>query len=659
MANLQTTHLKPSLVALLLLILPFGLGALWPETWWATHYTHFLPIGGQGLVYVAVLLLASSPWWLKSKAKPATTPSLKAQADHALIIGITVLAGLLMHAFPIVNDLYGNAVNFLGKLHTPVTELPADFSERLFSFELKPGNGRHGIQLFVQWLAYVGETDYYTAFRWLGVGSGMCFVFVWLQGVRYFIRTTLWRWIISTIGITAPFIQIYFGHIETYGPVFVVLLSWLFLLLYHLKTGKAGALWLLLPLTLLAMRLHTLLYLLWPILGLAMLRHYGGKSAVMLKLMTLKGMLLGVYLPICLAGLYLYFGVFGDHVDQRFIDDSIEDIDRLFLPLYSPDAPLDRYNLLSLNHLTDYLQVILTWAPAGLFLLLSMRFGHRKAINWNHAMIVFPFLALLLFATVLFMINPLFSLPMDWDLMALSAPAFLVLLVGAASQAQDFSLPRKVWSPILALCILGLPGIYVNATVEPHSYRLEMVGRHVYKTYYQHSESILLFSMQMIPNDADRYEQRQETLLTDLAPHAQKDHDPVYSTLALDAALFQRDARQNLAAARKHMELALAFDIENYDYALQLLEICFRQGDFAAAFEHARLLEAVSYPNRQQSLRIVIHCALEAEEYDSALHYSRDYVNTYGDDQMIQTVRDRLEAGNDVASLKFLFNRGR
>ena len=60
--------------------------------------------------------------------------------------------------------------------------------------------------------------------------------------------------------------------------------------------------------------------------------------------------------------------MFKDYNDPRTLTD-FKDIDRLFLPVFSPEPPLDRYNLFSLNHILDYLNMMLMWSPAALFLI--------------------------------------------------------------------------------------------------------------------------------------------------------------------------------------------------------------------------------------------------------------------------------------------------
>ena len=171
-----------------------------------------------------------------------------------------------------------------------------------------------------------------------------------------------------------------------------------------------------------------------------------------------------IYIPICFVGAFLYFFVFQDYKDPRLLQD-FRDIDRLFLPLLSPAPPLDRYNLFSINHIFDYFNIMMLWSPPALFLLVIIGLFYRKQINWKTPQIVITGLTFLLFTTFLFMINPLFSMPMDWDLFSLPAPILLIFVLALLKDVQPTNLAGKILPGCLALAILSLPTFIVNAAI--------------------------------------------------------------------------------------------------------------------------------------------------------------------------------------------------
>ena len=173
----------------------------------------------------------------------------------------------------------------------------------------------------------------------------------------------------------------------------------------------------------------------------------------------------------------LYFFILKDHVDTRDLNTQVMAFDRLFLPLFSPEPPLDRYNLLSFNHIFDFLSEVLIWSPIALFILLSIILLARKSIDWNTLPVLTSGVTLLLFGGLFFVINPLLSMQLDWDMMAIPAPAFLVFVAVLAKQAERSFDARKLLLTCMAIAILSIPVFAVHAKPIPLSLRLEASAR--------------------------------------------------------------------------------------------------------------------------------------------------------------------------------------
>jgi len=88
------------------------------------------------------------------------------------------------------------------------------------------------------------------------------------------------------------------------------------------------------------------------------------------------------------------------------------------------------------------------------------------------------------------------------------------------------------------------------------------------------------------------------------------------------------------------------------------VEALFRMKRYPEAFDFALDLVALKHPNYKTALRIGIHTALEAKQYGYALKYSEMYLENFESDETIVTVKQRLEARENVGELKYLFNRG-
>jgi tetratricopeptide (TPR) repeat protein len=329
-------------------------------------------------------------------------------------------------------------------------------------------------------------------------------------------------------------------------------------------------------------------------------------------------------------------------------------------------------------------------------------------------------LSFLLFGTILFTMNPLFSMPMDWDLFCFPVPILLLLLLLLVAQQEKETIALKI--PVVSggLMLLCIPAFSVFLTLEQNSYRAERVGVHIYKTYYEHASTYLLMSVKMIKGN-DQYRERMNGLIQELEPHALPGNDQQYAELLVDKAYFDyyiennpEEARKSLLKSMEYQRLEsrfdqLAFDInrslvqqrytysqedkkranaivekgkvllrEKKEYAkayhefrysryydplngraiLLSIEALFRMKRYAEAHEFAVDLVALKYPDPKTALRIGIHTALEANKYGEALRYCTIFLENFDPEETIVTVKERLDQRDRVEELKFLFNRG-
>jgi hypothetical protein len=538
-------------------------------------------------------------------------------------------------------------------------------------------------------------------------------VLSWLLFIKSYLKSVSWQLIMSVVGLFAPFTQIYYGHIESYALVFTLYISWVLLLLVFYKTKRRSILWFLLLFLAVCLKVHPLCFFLAPVWGLTFLWHKYGHIPFVSRLLTWKGVSLWVLAPIYSLGAFLYFFVFEDYNDLRFLD-GVKDIERLFLPLFSPDAPLNRYNLLGGNHLFDYLNVFISWSSPALFILAGIIIKHRKKINWNSTEIVVLGVLFILCSSLLFMINPLVSMPMDWDLFSFPAPILIIIVVLLLSKVEN-EMPAKPYVSIsLILLALSSSFFVVNSNKEMLSNRLVSVGVRIYESYYLHSNRIIINGLNL-QEDMDGYLMEKEEVLKKLKPLALPGKDPLYANLLMDdgfyflnvkkdylkavnrlsEAVFYYPSQENqnllldaeyklnpdkglfdpsmtveefekeglylmrdlgrFKEARVYFENVLKIYPKHPLFVMYAMEACFQMEDFIAAYYYATGLIIYKYPNENKSYRAATHCALEAKLYNRAEEQAEVCLKLFPEDKLMTKVYTRLVNKDRVDEIRFLF----
>lgn len=618
-----------------------GIGFLFPEPLWGIHYLAFLPVFlkiSLPLLALLVLYPAISNWVLK----------LLEKSDRDLFalpyrLAATATLGLIFYSFPMAKDLYGESFNYGPYMNDVITELDPIIFENLFAFDLRPATGRKTLLALHSLASCLTQQPYAVIFKGFGVLAGMGFVFTWITGVKQHVQNHWWRLILTFAGLAAPSTLIFYGHTDTYALVYLALLLWVFGLLKQLKNPQPFRLWGLFVGLLICVKLHPLSVLLFPGWLLSALHFYFSGKQFVRWLLRPKGILIFVLSPLFLAGGLLYFFVFEDHRDPRILQDIV-DFDRLFLPLFSPEAPLDRYNLLSFNHFIDFFNVMLMWSPIGWFILISVVFKFWKKLSLNNLELLIPGTTIVIFASFLFVINPLISMPMDWDLFCIPGFLFLVLTVSLIGQIEKFDSGKKLVPIGLSLVILSLSVFIVHASLNPLSYRLESTGKWVYKTYYEHSPKYIHSAIGMIEGDSDLYLERKQRVVEDLEPWSLPGNDVKYAMFHTDNGIMYDRLKNDLNLARQAFERADFYD-PTYGINLdQLVNVCFRMGDYTAAHKYAQRMVQMEYPNRHIALSIALNCALEARLNQEALVYCEQLLLLNPEDQEILEIRNGLKA---------------
>lgn len=705
----KLSNILPLLLALGVFMM-YVLGVFYPDIFWGTHFLAFIPSILKYGALVFITLFLSFVYFQKNEKL-----SFKFNLNKTATVIITVLAAVVFYNLDISSDYYGDAKNFSPYLNQKFTEFKADFWKELFSIQFKTGHARWGVFNFYSLIAYVLKTNMLQTFKLMDAFFGAGFVFIWITAIRKYSTQNSTTILLLILGCTSPVMLNFCGHIETYSLVLFLSISWIYLLVRAFKEKNVVFLWALIPLFIICIRFNTPSIIFLPALVLAFLHHYFPIESQLDSFFSLKKMFQNILIPLFIIGLVAYFFVFKDYNDTRVLDVNTKDVDRLFLPLFSPEAPLNTYNLLSWNHIFDFIMSFFFWSPAVLFLI-GIVFIHRKNISWNSSLINTLLLTLVLFLGFLFMINPLMSLPMDWDLYTLPFPLALMLLLLIFQQQSVVFIKKKIILYTLGLHLLAIPVFIVLMNKTMHSYRIESVGVRVYKTYYQHADNYLLYALQMLKGN-DTYSIRKELLLKKLQPFVRKPIDQNYAALLLDEGINTftnqdyKKSRALLLAAEGHapylklsheylikvnnelikrnfnvpnkdritadslliiglknsrekklykeaiswFQRASYYDPLNPKIDLFQLEAYFLKKDFKEALVKAEKLTLLKYPNEQQAIRFSIHCALEAAAYEKALYYSKHYLSIWPKDEFIHQICDKLKNNKNLSELKYKF----
>lgn len=624
----------------LLFLIPYILGLLFSTTFWATHHLAFLPKPiGIILVGIAVALII-----LVNINKP-----ISFQLNISIIVLITLVFGLLFYLFPIVYDLYGDAYKYWD-LRNQISNWTPTLHDELFSMSWSPASGRKRILLIINWLSATFNTSVYTVFRWFNTVLGMLFVFSWLYFIRHYIKNRTIQLFLVIAVLFAPLTQFFYNHLETYAVVYLGLSWWIMCLLMYLKTRHKKELRLLIFLFIVNLIIHpTTLLLLPTLLLLIILRQCKKEQNISWKL-VLKYMLL----PKLLIGLIAYFFIFKDYNDLRFLDDGIKDIDRLFLPIINPPAPLDRYSMFGLNHIFDFILVVFQWSSIIWLIIFSVMIRKTKALKWNSGALVVLGELLVTYCIFFFALNPLLSLPMEVDLF--SIPSIILIafaLVLLKDNVEGLTDLRKLTLPVILLALLSFSIIIVNGNKRMLSYRLEQTNIHVFKTYYLHSNHRILLALSML-KDEEQYIKRSNNVIETLEPFANKGNDIAYANLLMDNAIYYLDQKAYNKAN------TIAYKAFSYDETLKeniktLLLTSHYLKDRQAAYDFALKLKGYNYPNAQLSGKVVIQMALENNDGYSALMHAKAYLKEFPNDMFIMEILKELQNGIPLEVIKRKF----
>lgn len=531
-------------------------------------------------------------------------------------------------------------MQFIYRMGDSTTSISSKYILHLFSLDLSnPKLGNHTVLSFIRLISYTFNITHQLAFKLLGILSGLLFVNLSFNYIRDHIKTGSLQWVLLFFTILAPFCQLFLGHYEIYAPLMPAIAWYLIQLRKLVKKPQKGKLILFTLALLLCIKLHFTSVLLIPsfffVLGLVY------KQEKCKTLIKWSFILKWLITPFIVFGSVVYFFILKDYKDERFLNTSVDLYDRLFLPILSPEAPLDRYNLFSFNHIFDYINMSFLWSAAGIFILIILFLFYRKKISFNRPEIVLTGFSLLLYVLVFFAFNPLLAMPIDFDLFSITAPTFFFFVLFLLEDVDSDQFVKMAGGSIIGISLFSIAIFQCNHSQESLSKRMESVGKHIFKSYWIRSAGDIESGIALIKDQPDKYISRYHQVAEDLRPYAVLGKDSEYAHILWSIGKFYRNQKEYQKALEFHLES------ETYSTALAanyigLMESNYYLEDYAKAYQYSLNLITLNYPNEKKAQEIAIDCALMAGFKHKALNHIESYLTKW-DNQNYRIIANKLK----------------
>lgn len=264
---------------------------------------------------------------------------------------------------------------------------------------------------------------------------------------------------IVAAGLTFAAVQFFFGYVESYTLSF--LFSFLYLLSADRDLRSRRISWRTIVALLLALGFHLSSVVLLPSLVFLISNRFRSRRSA--------------WIATVVSVLILLVGVL-------FAGKSI-DITQITVPLLPTEQ--NPYSLLSVQHLTDLLNIMLLDYPLLPLLLFVLLFNRELSARWFYLTALLP---ALLFVII---IDPKIGAMRDWDLLAVATAPALVALIGLINfwYQQDRTLIYSICMPLLLFALLSSGSwILLNSSSDAaYPYTREVIRRDVHysASYYQ------------------------------------------------------------------------------------------------------------------------------------------------------------------------------
>ena len=640
-------------------------GTVYPEALWSIHFIHLLDVKFK--VFLLILAGVTSVGGLVNSKTAFPIGRLQGHSKMGFIVPI--LAGISVLALPIAYDDYGDA-RFIREA---VDLTIPNWDWRLLSEPLNPDffdtkvglSTYYELNNFFTWLLGANGTE---VTPWLQAVFACLLVFVWIRLVMNLIEDLLLRWTMILVLLTAPLMMVFMSHFETYFLSYTAIFVWFALLAKVFRRKRSAHLYWLTAFFPFLLQTHITNWLFLPSLVFAWVYvkphswlgrtkswvdnllksvHRSFNGGLSWKALTAQFMVPAIGLL-----LVAYFFIWENHDGPRqFSKEEFEDT--LFLPLYTNEpAPLDRYNLFSWDHLVDRFNLLLMWSPGLLLLTVPLATFLRKSVNWKDPLLVISGSTFIVVSVVFFLLNPLLGLTEDWDLFMAPALVLFPTVVFAYSTIERPIPISNIAGPALGLAILMSSIHWVNANPSLLADHLQVIGKRRFKTYWIGSSTTIITSVEL-RKDLDKQIAQLQSEIDELRSVAVLGNDKEFANLLSELGQLHRE-EGNLDLAEGRFLEAAKYSV---DLGTNLYNLCITQFElekYSASLETVERLVELNYQPYERTLRIAVHVALAAKNYQRAADFAVTYLNRYSD-PVISEVEERLRTGQDIESLIDLF----
>ncbi len=489
------------------------IASFFPESFlWGIHHLAFFDPATR-VILVALAIVAAIP---PVSGKILTLIERSSEGGgkmNILFPLLTILAGAggawIFYHFRIITDMYGDSRTLLFSL--------ADRGYGLADiFRLSENEPLS--RLVHQVISRYTGLDLKTTFQLVSSVCGGLFLMAVCRFVKN-LRTSI------PVKVLAVFVlvgcgtnQLFFGHIEDYTLVYLAIM--LFLMLGWNAFEGIRSYGLMAILLVIGVRLHMEMILLLPAFLYLGAHKVGERHPAVKRWIAPKWILL--YVGISLIGAVLaYFFVF--HADQLSTDLQTERASKIFLPLGNPLPYPHMYSLLSLNHLSDVLQEFLLTVSPGALIILCLGAMMVRSFPWRNPRTVFFALAGFYFVLFDLTVNPLLTMPRDWDFFSLAAAPVTFLAIALAfdffQTRGSHAGARALAGIVLGSAIISCSIFAINQNASKAAQRLRSVGVWTYRSYFWGSAYMINVGLKMIPDLSEEIHERSRILRT-ISPDA-------------------------------------------------------------------------------------------------------------------------------------------
>lgn len=637
------------LIPLVIIWVFFVVAFFFSEKIWGLGYIRSLGYGGSILLIISGSLLGVSFF---TPTKHATPTQSKSTFLRQYLLPIIIL-GVAYTLLPIAKDVYGDAPYIIKELSITIPDWDSRLLTDLLYFH--PADSKIGTTSVYALCNITAFTFGITGVEALRIWStlfGLLFTGCWIFFIHKNIKHPSWRTVWVLAGITAPWTLMFAGHYEIYGPSFFLHSLFFLNLSSYFRSPSNKKLWIQAFLFIVCLKFHITSYLLGISFAGMVFYHYQYKKKGLIS-WNWNMVLYRVLLPAFGAGVVLYVFVFNSINGTRdYNANTLNEV--LFIPLMSSEsAPLNRYNLFSINHILDYVNLVLTWSPLGIALLAGVALRFRQKINWSNPLVIIMGLQAIVYAGAFFVLNPLLGMQADWDLFSLPAISVMALGVFLTKEIENQALNLNLIPAGIGIALLSISTLYVHSQKDMLAEVYETHGLGKFKTYWIGS-STLLHEAAHLQKSPEAAQKKRLDILTKLLPYATPNHDIEYADLLVEAGKYYFD--------KKDYNQAIGYFEKAFDYAPELIRNTyllvitqFSRKEFKAAHQYGKRLIAYKHPSQKKAFRIAIHVAVEAEAYEDALVFCNDYLKLFPEDDFIQRVRKRLADKDELERIRLMF----